>query len=575
MKINRIKLITSLCFICFLSNVSGQEQAVKAPAKEKKANIWNTESRSVYDLLVAQLRNSEADYAGSVNTLIKYAKKQKDEQLLSKSFIALLQTERYADALSLLDFWKTITKADLSKFEVLALVLTNKLDLATEVIKKPLEKITDEQTIDFLIGKYIRMLLTYWYWPEVTNFIERLYELYPDNKKLALVLAKQFRWQGKIDKADKILKQLIFDDPKSITLRQQRSDLFRYAGLIEKANQIWEAALNDYPKEEQIRLSYARFLFEQYQFANALEELRKITSNDSKLSFSVATLKMMSAVQLGDDKTAASAFDWDNLTEKEKNLAHFNYGNELLKKQQFVPSFQQFQKVQEDSELALSAELQKVQIDYHKSVSLGDKSFTKIVKKYQLDKTVAIRQQAKLLQEAKKGQLAYRRLSEYLQKYPENEEVRYSRALLAAELDLMSEAVKDLEIMHAKSPENTDFQNALGYTLLETSDDKKSLKEAIVLIKKSLFIQPTSPAVVDSMGWALYKQGKVKKALPFLRYAYGKYQEPEVLGHLITALFAAGQEEQAKALYQLEVKLPTNKDKIKKHIKSFKKELSE
>ncbi len=578
MKINRIKLMLSLCFV--LSPVTGWGQNLAESLggesiKKEPEKIWRAESQALYDLLVAQLKNSEADYEGSVDTLIKYAKKQKDEKLLSKSFISLLQTERYSDALMLLDFWKDVSESDLSKFQVLALVLNGNVEQAIAIVEKSLGKVADQAGKNFLLDDYVKLLLSYWYQSDTVLFVEKLHELYPNNKKLPWLLARQLRWQGKLEKADDILSKLLFEKPKSLALLQEHSDLFRYAGFVEKAEKIWKDALKDYPRETRIRLGYARFLFECYQFKQALQQLNKVDgSSGSDFASEISYLKMALLVRLGEYDKAESAFAWDELTQEERDVAHFDLGSELLKKQQLVPSFQQFEKVSEEGRLALSVALKKVQIDYQKSVAKGDESFDKIVKEYQIDKAAAIREQASLLSEAGRKKLAYQRLSEYLQHAPNNDEVRYSRALLATEIDLMGQAVKDLSLMSAKSPENKDFQNALGYTLLETSEDKEELKEAMSLIKKSLFRQPRSPAVVDSMGWALYKQGKVKESLPFLLYAYGKYQEPEVIGHLIAALFMAGHKKQAQALYQLEMKFLKNRDKINKYTESFKKELS-
>ena len=48
--------------------------------------------------------------------------------------------------------------------------------------------------------------------------------------------------------------------------------------------------------------------------------------------------------------------------------------------------------------------------------------------------------------------------------------------------------------------------NALGYTLADRTD---RISEAEKLIRRALRYDPQSPAIIDSLGWVLYKQGKI------------------------------------------------------------------
>jgi len=87
------------------------------------------------------------------------------------------------------------------------------------------------------------------------------------------------------------------------------------------------------------------------------------------------------------------------------------------------------------------------------------------------------------------------------------------------------------------------LQNNLGYLLLETGKD---LQEASTLIETSLRQDPKNGNTMDSWGWALFKQGKVKESEEVLRKAADLSPfSPEVRKHLGDALLSLGRQEEA------------------------------
>jgi predicted Zn-dependent protease len=63
--------------------------------------------------------------------------------------------------------------------------------------------------------------------------------------------------------------------------------------------------------------------------------------------------------------------------------------------------------------------------------------------------------------------------------------------------------VRDLRKLLEDRPGDPVVQNALGYTL---ADQNRQLPEAQALIEAALAQMPGSAAVLDSMGWVLYRQ---------------------------------------------------------------------
>jgi len=114
---------------------------------------------------------------------------------------------------------------------------------------------------------------------------------------------------------------------------------------------------------------------------------------------------------------------------------------------------------------------------------------------------------------------------------PENDtmDYRYMRALLAADMGDIVLAEADLRFILAKDPEHIDALNALGYTL---ADANKNLQEAQVLIERAYAKDANSSAIVDSMGWVLYRLGKLPEALEYIQQAFEIDPSAEIAAHL-------------------------------------------
>ena len=72
-----------------------------------------------------------------------------------------------------------------------------------------------------------------------------------------------------------------------------------------------------------------------------------------------------------------------------------------------------------------------------------------------------------------------------------------------------------------------------------------SRREAEKLIRKALRYDPESPAIIDSLGWVLFKLGHYEDALVELERAYEGMQDHEVAAHIVETLVALGRRDEA------------------------------
>jgi Flp pilus assembly protein TadD len=87
-------------------------------------------------------------------------------------------------------------------------------------------------------------------------------------------------------------------------------------------------------------------------------------------------------------------------------------------------------------------------------------------------------------------------------------------------------------------PDNANAHNSLGYIFAESS---LNLDEAVRECRKAVELDGGNPAYLDSLGWALYKQGRLDQARTYLKKAARLAPDnPEIAAHLRVVLRELG-----------------------------------
>jgi tetratricopeptide (TPR) repeat protein len=137
-------------------------------------------------------------------------------------------------------------------------------------------------------------------------------------------------------------------------------------------------------------------------------------------------------------------------------------------------------------------------------------------------------------------------LEDGVAEYPDNVDLRYARASTYEEQGRLDAALHELAALMDARPNDPAAMNALGYTL---ADHSRQLPRARKLIERAYAAAPKNAAILDSLGWVLFRQGHSAEAEPYLRVAYAEDRGGDIGAHLGEVLWQLGKPVEAEHIW--------------------------
>jgi Tfp pilus assembly protein PilF len=125
-------------------------------------------------------------------------------------------------------------------------------------------------------------------------------------------------------------------------------------------------------------------------------------------------------------------------------------------------------------------------------------------------------------------------------------DIKYAIASAYEDQGRVGAALHELEAVLESRPDDPAALNAYGYTL---ADHHRKLARARALIERAYAAAPKNAAILDSLGWVLYRQGHPDQALPYLRAAYADDRGADIAAHYGEVLWQSGRREDAERLW--------------------------
>ena len=395
--------------------------------------------------------------------------------------------------------------------------------------------------------------------------MEKLIEKRKNNPNALYAYSQLAFLVGNLDEALNRIKKVIKLQPEWTEAYILQSNIFVRQGYKSHALKVLKQTLDEQSDNTKLRMFYARSLVDAKQFDEAINQFDLLT-DDKKLQHEARYALGLLTLQMNKPKQSAEYFS--QLLEDKKRIVEAQYylAQSYELQNELNTAISEYKKVV-NNKYSFEAEL-RIALILAKQGEIKDaRQRLQNMSPDSKDKELRVYlTEGEILNTSKQYKDAFDLYTEALHQLTDNERLIYARALTAEKLGRIDVAVKDLESIVKREPENAQALNALGYTLI---DKTKQLKRGLGYIEKAHKLEPDDPAIHDSMGWAYYRLGEYDKSLKFLRLAFEKLKDAEVAAHLGEVLWVAGEREAAQEVWNAALQQMPNDDLLLNVMQKF------
>ena len=327
------------------------------------------------------------------------------------------------------------------------------------------------------------------------------------------------------------------------------------------------AFLERYPKAKEARLSYARVLVAEHKYNEARAEFQTLSKDfpdNVDVIFAVGVLSL----QLQDYALAEANFKLLlTLPYRDKDAVRVYLGQIAEEQKHYPEALRWYEEVAGGGQYLQAQMRYALVLNKQGKLEAARAHLRQIEVSSDQARVQLLLTEAQMLRDANRPREAFDLIESALNGMPDQPDLLYDYAMLAEKLERMDLLETNLKKLISLKPDHAHAYNALGYSL---ADRNLRLPEAQGLIEKALQLSPDDPFIIDSMGWVLYRMGKSKQALDYLRKAYSARPDPEIAAHLGEVLWVAGEHREAEKIWLEATKKTPGNDALNSTIKRFK-----
>ena len=521
----------------------------------------------LYKLLVAEIAGQRGALATSVQNYIELARMTNDPKIIERAARIAVYARDNDAASEMADMWVELDPLNSDPHQVLAVMALRKGEK-----EKALEHL--QSILKYSHGEFHKKL---WMIANLLgrekdkelalNVMEALVANQQDDSEAIYAYAHVAARLGDLRLSRVLLEQTLALAPENDNAAMSYISVLQRLGQGNDAiNWLTEtlAAREGKGNNFNLRMAYARLLTDAKRFADARRQFEILSvqaPNNTEVSYALGLLYLQ-ANRLSDSERY-----FRRLAEKAERSDDASYylGRIEQERKEYDKASAWYKGVQQgenyfDAQVRLAmlfakmGQIDKAREHLHSIRTQGEKQSITL-----------IQAEGELLTEEK-------RYDEAIQVYDDalrdtyNTDLLYSRAMLAERMGRLDIMEEDLRRILVKEPNNAQALNALGYTLADQTD---RYQEALELIQRALEISPDDFYILDSMGWVLYRMGRLGDAIIYLRRALTLRADPEIAAHLGEVLWVIGDKEGAKAVWDTALQETPEDSRLLDVIKRF------
>ncbi|MGE3846441.1 MAG: tetratricopeptide repeat protein [Gammaproteobacteria bacterium] len=395
------------------------------------------------------------------------------------------------------------------------------------------------------------------------SVMEKLVARHGDDSDALLAYALLAIRAEQLDRARDAMNRIVKHTELSSSVAMAYLAILQKQGKLPQALEWLDSVLATNPKQFGLRLIYARLLADANRYEEARLQFSALAAEapeNSDILFALGLLNLQ-ANRVDDARTNfEKLIKLDTRTDE----AHFYLGQIAEARKQPEVALKHYKQVQGGGNY-FGAQMRTALVKAVKGETDQALVF--------LDKVPVEDDEQRFSVARAKGEILSDkgRLDEAMQVYDAalhgdafNSDMLYTRAMLAERMGKIDVLERDLRTIIAREPENAQALNALGYTL---ADRTKRYDEALALISKAMELAPKDFYILDSMGWVLYRLGRLEEAVDYLKRAKELRNDPEVAAHLGEVLWVKGERDAARQTWDAALRDTPNDKKLLEVIK--------
>ena len=516
----------------------------RAAAKRPAAPAGDMLARTVFQALLGEFALQRGDAKLGSDAWSDLAVRTRDPKVIARAIEIAGFTRQYDRALELSRLWISVepdsVKAQQTQSSLL--VLANRLDDLAPQLAQLLDK--DKANAGSNLMHLNRMLARISDKKAVQSLVDKLAAPYDSLPEAHFAMA-----QAAANAGDNL--RALNETEKSLQLRPdwETAAIARAQIQARHSGKTAIEGLGDFvdrhPNASEARLTLARLLIAEKRYTESrqhFDRLVKDNPDNPEVIYPVAML----ALQNGD--TATGRNQLENLLKTDfpdKSTIHFFLGQLDQEQKKPEAALAHYQQVTA-GEQYIPARSRAAQILMQQGKANEARELLRDTRGgTPAERTQLTLAESQLLREAGRHNDAYIVLDRALTAQPNDPELLYEAALTAERIGKPEILEIHLKHLLALKPDHPHALNALGYSLAERN---LRLAEAHDLIAKALSLAPEDPFIMDSMGWVLYRQGKLTEALQTLENAFRLKADPEIAAHLGEVLWSLERKDEARRI---------------------------
>lgn len=532
---------------------AGQESAQSAeqpgsePAGSELPDVV-LDGELLYQVLVGELAAKRGEANVGAEALTQAARLSRDPRLAQRATRLALEAGRYDVAMEAAGLWVELKPGEDRPKESLALIMVEQgrvTDAEEQFTRLLDDKEGNARGAEMRrIGRLLARLSNQ---PKALETMSRLVDRYPDDADAHFAAAFLADQAGEVDMVlDSLNKALVLRPDWEEAAVAKIGHLIQEQYPRERIDAFAREFLETAPGASRVRLSYARYLADQQATGESLAQFRTLLERDPDNTTALFSAGLLS-VQMEEYKKARGFLMRHLELTPDNDQIRLYLGQVAEERERYKEARKWYSEVDSQDHRfearvhlgAVLVELEGVDAALAHLEGIEPDNEDEFVR-LALTKEVVLREAGELTR-------AKAVLDDAVARYPGNTDLLYSRGLLAARLDQVSEHERDMRALLEEDPNNAHALNALGYTLADATD---RTEEAYEMIKKALSMRPDDPFILDSMGWVLYRMGQNDKAIEYLEKALSQREDAEIAAHLGEVLWTIGEKERAREVWE-------------------------